>query len=36
MKEAGEVSAIVGYNKQYEICALEIYESLLNNQLEKV
>lgn len=36
MKEPGEVSAIVGYNKQYEICALEIYEALLDNQLVKV
>lgn len=36
MKEIGEVSAIVGYHKQYEICALELYESLLNNQLEKI
>ena len=36
MKEIGEVSAIVGYNKQYEICALEIYEALLDNQLVKV
>jgi len=36
MKEIGEVSAIVGYNKQYEICALELYEALLNNQFEKI
>lgn len=36
MKEVGEVSAIIGYNKQYEICAIEIYESLLNNKLELV
>lgn len=34
MKSPGEVAAIYGYNKQYEIFAIEIYESLLNNQLE--
>ncbi|WP_339841630.1 ATP-binding protein [uncultured Maribacter sp.] len=36
IKNTGEVSAIVGYYKQYEICALEIYDALLNNQLEEV
>lgn len=36
IKDVGEVSAIVGYYKQYEICALEIYDALLNNQLEGV
>ncbi|PKP43572.1 MAG: hypothetical protein CVT95_12075, partial [Bacteroidetes bacterium HGW-Bacteroidetes-12] len=36
MKEAGEVSAIIGYNKQYEICAVELYQALLDEQLEKV
>jgi hypothetical protein len=36
IKDIGEVSAIVGYYKQYEICALEIYDALLNNQLEGV
>ena len=34
MKSKGEVAAIYGYNKQYEVFAIEIYESLLNNQLE--
>lgn len=36
IKDIGEVSSIVGYYKQYEICALEIYDALLNNQLEGV
>jgi len=36
MKTTGEVSAIVGYNKQYEVFAIEIYESLLNNKFEWV
>jgi len=36
MKTTGEVSAIVGYNKQYEVFAIEIYEALLNNRLEWV
>ncbi|SFH81845.1 NACHT domain-containing protein [Halpernia frigidisoli] len=34
MKQLGEISAIVGYNKQFEVCAIEIYEELLNNNLE--
>lgn len=36
MKQSGEISAIIGYNKQYEVCAIEIYEELLNNNLEWV
>jgi hypothetical protein len=36
MKSPGEVSAIYGYNKQYNIFAVEIYEALLNNELEWV
>ncbi|MDY3318731.1 ATP-binding protein [Riemerella anatipestifer] len=35
-KQPGEISAIIGYNKQYEICAIEIYQELLNNNLEWV
>ena len=36
MKSPGEVSAIYGYNKQYEVFAIEIYEALLNNKFEWV
>ncbi len=36
MKVTGEVSAIFGYNKQYEVFAIEIYEALLNNKFEWV
>lgn len=36
MKQFGEIPAIIGYNKQYEVCAIEIYEELLNNDLEWV
>ena len=36
MKTSGEVSAIFGFNKQYEIFAIEIYEALLNEKLEWV
>ena len=36
MKQSGEISAIIGYNKQYEVCAIEIYKELLNNNLEWV
>jgi len=32
-KSTGEVSAIYGYKKQYEICAVEIYDALRDNQL---
>ena len=35
-KLSGEEYAIKGYNKQYEVCAIEIYEELLNNNLEWV
>jgi len=36
IKDVGEVSAIVGYLKQYEICALEIYDALRDNRFEGV
>ena len=36
MKSSGEVAAIYGYNKQYNVFAVEIYNSLLNNDLEWV
>lgn len=36
MKSPGEVAAIYGYNKQYNVFAVEIYEALLNNELEWV
>ncbi|MFH6935243.1 hypothetical protein [Flavobacterium sp. FlaQc-30] len=36
MKSSGEVAAIFGYNKQYNVFAVEIYDSLLNNDLEWV
>lgn len=36
MKSPGEVSAIYGYNKQYEVFAIEIYDALLNNKFEWV
>jgi len=36
MKGTGETAAIYGYNKQYEIFANEIYNSLLNNNFEWV
>lgn len=34
MKSSGEVAAIYGYNKQYNVFAVEIYNALLNNDLE--
>lgn len=36
MKTSGEVAAIFGYNRQYDVFATEIYNSLLNNELEWV